>query len=130
MTAVRKMKNFRPQLGNRGEDLACEKLRKLGYKILERNYRKRFGEVDIIAGHNDIICFIEVKTRRTTTFGSGFDAVTIQKQRRLSRIALDYLSRKRLLDSPARFDVVSILLSKDSKPHIQLLQNAFELIEP
>ncbi|WP_028579876.1 YraN family protein [Desulfogranum japonicum] len=120
---------YRAQTGSIGEDIACERLQKCGYIIKERNYRKRFGEIDIIAVHQDVICFIEVKTRRSSGYGSGFDAVTSHKQRRLSRTALDYLTRQRKLDHPARFDVVSILLQKNRQPQVELLQNAFELIE-
>ncbi|PIE57478.1 MAG: YraN family protein [Desulfobulbus propionicus] len=119
-----------PKTGTQGEELACERLQGAGYVILERNYRRPFGEVDIIARQDGVVCFIEVKTRRSRQYGDGFAAVHSHKQRRLSRIALDYLARNNLLHSPARFDVVSIFLGQGVRPKVQLLQNAFEFIEP
>ncbi len=115
------------QLGKEGEKLAVQYLQKTGYIILARNYRQKSGEIDIIAKDNSILVFVEVKTRRGTALGSPFAAVTLRKQRQISRVAQEYLSRNNLFEKDARFDVVSIIMDNNSSPRIELLQNAFEL---
>ncbi|KPK00507.1 MAG: hypothetical protein AMJ60_00950 [Desulfobacterales bacterium SG8_35] len=119
-------------LGARGEEIAVRYLERCGYRILERNYRIRFGEIDIIAEQGADLVFIEVKTRSDTLYGSPFDSVTVPKQKQLSKVALEYISKRGCHDRPARFDVVGVLLKElDSKKlqdaGIELLQNAFDL---
>ena len=96
------------RLGARGEDIAVSFLREKGYRILEKNFRVKIGEIDIIAKDADTYCFIEVKTRRTQSRGSALEAVSNFKQRRLSQIALWYLKKKNLCGARSRFDVVAI----------------------
>lgn len=115
--------------GLRGEELAIQFLRQKGYKILERNYRKKFGEVDIIAFHQGEIVFIEVKTRRSRQYGNPFEAVGNHKQRQLVKIAQYYIIAKDLTDAPARFDVVGVQLSEEQEPQIDIITNAFELAD-
>jgi putative endonuclease len=98
----------RQVLGKAGEALAAEALERLGYAILDRRYRTRHGEIDIIACDGDIVVFVEVKVRRTAEKGTAAEAVTEHKQRRLVAMAVDYLSRHRLHERPCRFDVVAI----------------------
>ena len=122
----------RLELGERGEDAAARFLRRRGYKILVRRFKSRAGEIDIIARQKDWLVFIEVKTRKTEQYGAPSEAVNKEKQRHMSRVALDYL---RLLDNPRikfRFDIVEVLLREDAqKPDdIRLFQNAFDLSEP
>ena len=119
------------KLGTRGEQIAVKYLQNRGYRILERNYRNRLGEIDIIARHGRDLVFIEVKTRTDNLFGSPFDSVTAAKQRQLSKVALEYLSKHNWLDHPARFDVVGVHLIerngnrlRDAK--IEIVQNAFD----
>lgn len=95
-------------LGEFGEDLAVQALEDRGYEILERRYRTRYGEIDIIARNQETLVFVEVKARTTSEFGTAADAVTRWKQRRLARMAADYLARNDLRDCPCRFDVVAI----------------------
>jgi putative endonuclease len=101
----------RQALGAKGEDTACQALADRGYRLLARRYRTRFGEIDVVARHGDWIVFVEVKTRRDGSFGDPAAAVTAEKQRRLTRMAADYLARHRLERAPARFDVVGIVLT-------------------
>jgi len=119
------------ELGAKGEDVAIRYLKKRGYRIVERNYRVKFGEIDIIAEQGDNLVFIEVKTRSDDTFGSPFDSVTRQKQKQLSKVALEYIGKRKLHQRPARFDVVGIQFQKGSRNFqeatIELLQNAFDL---
>jgi putative endonuclease len=98
----------RQSLGISGETLACDELQRRGYAILARRYRTRFGEIDIIARDGRTIVFVEVKARVTDDFGGAAAAITGWKARRIARMALDYLSRRRLHDHPCRFDVVAI----------------------
>ena len=119
------------ELGAKGEEIAVRYLKSRGYRIIERNYRIRLGEIDIIAEQGDDLVFIEVKTRSGTLFGSPFESVTKQKQKQLSKVALEYISKQGFHDRPARFDVVGIELQKGSEmfqdADVELLQNAFDL---
>jgi putative endonuclease len=120
------------ELGAKGEEIAVRYLKSRGYRILERNYRIRLGEIDIIAEQGTDLVFIEVKTRSDTLFGSPLDSVTRAKQRQLSKVALDYLGKRGCHNRPARFDVVGIRLREGSAPQsqdagVELIQNAFDL---
>jgi putative endonuclease len=120
------MTQDRLSLGKKGEELAIERLKALQYKILERNFKCRLGEIDIIARDKSTLVFIEVKTRATKDFGGPAAAVHERKQRQLSRVALTYLNQKKLFHIPARFDVVAVELISPA-PRIEVFQNAFEL---
>ncbi len=115
-------------LGKAGEESAIVFLKDNGYKILARNYKSKFGEIDIIAKDKDTVCFIEVKTRRTGRFGAPQEAVLKSKQRKISRVAVNFLKENKLLDERARFDVVSFVYS-DNGIKQNLIRNAFELDE-
>ena len=119
------MSKDRQILGEIGENLACEELKRRGYEILARRYRRRGGEIDVIASHGPTIVFIEVKTRAGDAFGTGVEAVSRVKQRRLTWVATDFLMRQRLMDRPCRFDVVSIDLSAQGAA-IEVFENAFD----
>jgi putative endonuclease len=114
------------ELGKKGEELALRFLKKRGYRIIERNYVCKMGEMDIIAREKDTLTFVEVKTRTSTTFGPPQLAVTPSKQKQLSKIALHFLKEKQLEDVKARFDVVAILLGPKGE-EIELIKNAFDL---
>lgn len=122
------MKNpLRLFLGDRGEREAVRFLKKQGLRILDRQHRNVFGEVDIIAMDGRQIVFVEVKTRSSAEQGQPFEAVDLRKQRRLTQVALAWLKKKRRLAEPARFDVISILWPEESgSPQIQHFRNAFE----
>jgi putative endonuclease len=98
----------RQALGKSGEDLAVRELERRGYAILDRRYRTRHGEIDVVARHGGATVFIEVKARTTSEFGTAAEAVTARKQRRLHAMAVDYLARHRLSGVPCRFDVVAV----------------------
>lgn len=115
----------RINLGKHGEDLATVFLKQKGFQIITRNYRQKTGEVDIIAKDGDTLIFIEVKTRSSLLFGQPFEAVTKKKQTQLNRIALDYMTRNKINNQAARFDVISILIEQNKKPKIEHLQNCF-----
>ncbi len=119
------MSLLRKILGQEGEDRAAKHLEKLGYKILERNYRSRAGEIDLIALHRGEVVFVEVKTRTNNAYGAPELAVNPQKQRRMINTALGYIRSKKLHQVPCRFDVVAISAAKEQE--VELIQNAFEM---
>jgi putative endonuclease len=117
--------DLRQALGISGEDLACAELQRRGYAIVERRYRTRFGEIDIIAKDGGTLVFVEVKARMTQEFGGAAAAMTGWKQRRIARMAADYLARRHLIDCPCRFDVVAIDFD-DTEPRVIVYPNAFD----
>ncbi|MGE3315710.1 MAG: YraN family protein [Planctomycetaceae bacterium] len=118
---------WRKLFGAGGERHAARFLKQLGYKILNRGYASRLGEIDLVALDGNCIVFVEVKTRRSTAAGRGDEAITFDKQKRLTRAALAYLKRHRRLEQSARFDVISILWPDGVRePEITHYKNAFE----
>jgi putative endonuclease len=120
------MPNPRQRYGEAGEALAAHLLRRRGYRILEANYRTPLGEIDIVARERDTIVFVEVKARRSLHFGHPKTAVTAQKQRKLSMLALYYLKATGQSGAKARFDVVAICGAPE-RPEVEIVRNAFEL---
>ena len=118
--------DYRKQFGTKSEREAVKFLKNDGYKILETNYRSKYGEVDIIAMDNKSIVFVEVKARKSGKFGTPLEAVNLKKQRKISMVALDYLKKNKKISESARFDVVGIEITKDNS-EIKLIKNAFEL---
>jgi putative endonuclease len=115
-------------LGQRGERAAAKYLKRRGYKILAVGDRlKHRDELDIVAADGRTVVFVEVKTRSSQTLGHPAEAVDAVKQRRLTKLAVTYLKRHRLLDYPARFDVIAITWpERVRKPQIEHILNAFE----
>lgn len=116
------------QLGLAGEKAAAKFLKRLGYKIIGHSHRQRLGEIDLIAVDGNCVVFVEVKTWRSDHSADPSEAVDRHKQQKLTRAALIYLKQKRLLDNPARFDVVSIVWPDEpfTKPRIRHFINAFD----
>jgi putative endonuclease len=115
-------------VGKFGEEIAVKYLRGRKYTVLDRNYRCKCGEVDIIAREGKTIVFVEVKTRRNASFGPPQLSVTHFKQRQISKTALLYLSSKKIENVPARFDVIAICLREQEKTIIEHIENAFDLV--
>lgn len=123
------MSDSRQSLGQNGEKIAADFLQGRGYTILVRNYRRRTGEIDIIAREGEMLVFIEVKTRSGKAYGSPAAAITPRKQRQISRTAQYYLAEQDLFDTPARFDVVTVVIGNDQQLEIELIAEAFDLCE-
>ncbi len=123
------MADDRKKYGDSSEDTAARLLRRKGYKILERNFRTRLGEIDIIAKHKGAVVFVEVKARRSGAYGNPKGAVTPAKQRRISKVALTYLKMNGSTRTKARFDVVTVRHSQ-GQPEVEIIPNAFELAYP
>ena len=107
------------RLGKAGENKACSYLKNSGYKILKRNYKNPFGEVDIIAEKQDVVAFIEVKTRLTDSYGSPSEAVNKTRQTKYINAANYFFSGKDI-DCTVRFDIIEIY-----KGEITHIENAF-----
>lgn len=122
-----RQKSDNNSLGGMGESIAVTFLKGEGFAIVERNFRCVCGEVDIIAREGRTIVFVEVKCRNDMRYGPPQLAVTPFKQRQISKAALVWLSKRRLYDAEARFDVVAILLREGDLPDIEHIRNAFEL---
>jgi putative endonuclease len=105
--------------------LAERRLTAAGYRILDRNFRTRSGELDFVAEEDGVVCFVEVKGRRGKGFGLPAEAVTGEKRRRIFRTAEAWLARERRGDVPCRFDVVSIL-DANGTPRVEILRDAFQ----
>jgi putative endonuclease len=116
-------------IGDLGEDLAVSFLEGKRYRILERNFRCKGGEVDIVARdpRDKSLVFVEVKARRDLSYGVPQLAVTPFKQRQISKAALTWLAKHRQQNADARFDVIAILLADGGAPTIEHIVNAFEL---
>ncbi len=114
--------------GRRGEDLACEFLKKNGYRIVERNFRCKIGEVDIIALGEGCICFVEVKARTRLDYGMPRDAVDRRKQWKLIRSAQVYLKMHPgfAQNRTPRMDIIEILF-KDEGTYVRHTPGAFTL---
>ena len=121
--------NQRQAFGKAGEDLAVRYLKKKGFKVLERNYTCPVGEIDIVARDGKTIVFVEVKTRRSLSYGSARLAITPHKQRKISMTALYYLKFNHQMRQDARFDVVTVFSTRDNI-EIDLIRNAFDLAYP
>lgn len=117
--------------GQWGESQALQYLVRQGYTVVTTNYRKRFGEIDIIARDDDVLVFIEVKCRKRQTFGSPLEAVDGRKQRRIGRVAMAYLQTHNCGECNARFDVIAVQPDPQSESGkeralIEHIKNAFE----
>ena len=113
-------KKFNKINGQIGETFAEKYLKKQKYKILQKNFSTKLGEVDIICQQKKTIIFVEVKSRETLAFGRPSEAVNEQKQRKIRRVAEEYLIRNHLVDASIRFDVIEII-----GENINHIENAF-----
>jgi putative endonuclease len=116
--------NARANLGDGGETAAAELLKDRGYRILERNFRCKAGEIDIIATSGDTIVFCEVKTRTTDRWGQPSEAVDRRKQARLRRLGAIWLSERRASARLIRFDVISVVMQGE-QPRLEHIPDAF-----
>lgn len=106
-----------------GEDKACEYLKKLGFKIIERNFRKGYGEIDIVALDKDVLTFIEVKTRTSNQFGTPLEQIAYWKLKSLIKTAQYYKMTHPKLPDALRIDAVSVILNRTKVQNIELTKN-------
>lgn len=112
-------------LGRWGEELAVEYLTNRGYLILERNWRCRDGEIDIVARHGGELVFVEVKTRASVQFGHPFEAITAQKLARLHRLAASWCQSHPRGSQPIRIDALAIVAPRGHTPTVEHLEGLF-----
>jgi putative endonuclease len=116
-------------LGVLGERLAARHLRRLGYTILARNYRFGHREIDLIVARDDLVAFVEVKTRAGTGYGHPLEAITARKRREIERVARLWLHRHGRAALRYRFDAVAVIVRRDRPPIIEHLPDAWRLGE-
>ncbi len=114
--------------GQEGERLAARFLEEQGFCILDRNYRNRLGEIDIVAEDKGVIVFVEVRTLKASAGHPPEETIQWKKQQRISRTAQAYIQHKRLEDRPARFDVIAVTFS-GTRPTLRHIPDAFEMWE-
>jgi putative endonuclease len=116
----------RLELGRLGERLALQKIKRLGYKCIEKNYRCPLGEIDLIAKDGECLVFIEIKTRKGQSTGYAKEAVDQRKIRQISKVALAYMKYNNCCDTKSRFDVIAVNIMGD-REEIEVITDAFEL---
>ncbi|NMA87273.1 MAG: YraN family protein [Tissierellia bacterium] len=116
------MKNNRKK-GIIGEEIAAKYLLSKGYKIIDKNYRTNIGEIDIIALENDVLAFIEVKTRTSVNYGYPYEAVNWKKQDKIIKSSLIYIKHKNMRNYQIRYDIIEVYLINEGK--INHIENAF-----
>ena len=122
----RKKPKTKQELARIGEDHAARYLRSRGYRIRERNFRTRSAEVDIIAEHDNVLVFVEVKARSSTHFAEPRESVTPSKQRRITRAAASYIAARERRERLTRFDVVEVLLTPEGRVvKVEIIPDAF-----
>jgi putative endonuclease len=116
----------RQRMGQAAEDIAAEFLRARGLEILDRNYRRRLGELDLIAREREVLVIAEVRTRASSAYGGAAASVDRRKQRRLIRVASQLLQeRKDLAQMRVRFDVLVVSDISNENPHVEWIKHAF-----
>lgn len=121
---VQKTETQNKEKGNQGEFLAVKQMQKLGYRIIEQNYRSQYGEIDIIAEKDDVLVFTEVKFRKGTKTGLPAEAVDWNKQQHIIETAKAYLAEQDITDKDCRFDVAEVL-EENGKKYFRYTENAF-----
>jgi putative endonuclease len=114
------------QTGRLGEDLACQALKKKRYRIIERNYRCRYGEIDIVARKGDYLIFVEVRSKTGSAFGTPEESMTAQKKQRLTASIMSYLESKESHQENWRVDFVAVDLDAAGTKalRIEIIENA------
>ena len=120
------MPSPRSKLGTQGERIAASHLESLGLVVEGRNYRTRFGEIDLVAREGEDTVFVEVRTKRSTAYGTPEESLTPRKQARLIHAAEEYLAERGLAGASWRIDLVAITLQPDGPAHISHIESAVE----
>ena len=120
------MTNHGAKIGNFGEQIAVEYLENKGYAILDRNWRHKQDEIDIVARSGMWLVFVEVKTRTGTAFGKPYEAVDGRKEKAMIRAAEAYINVKQL-DENIRFDIISVLVSEENDFLIEHIEFAITM---
>lgn len=120
------MKNKKLRLGHRGEEAAANYLKRNGYRVINKNYSCRLGEIDIVAVENETLVFIEVRSRSSDKYGLPQESVTIRKQMKLRQLAWHYLKEEGKTGSSCRFDVISVQFDRNGcLKRLEHIEDAF-----
>lgn len=120
------MTHHRLHIGKQGELFAEQYLEKQHYTLIQKNFRCKLGEIDLIAKDGHIVVFVEVRTKTSTLYGPAYNSVTPRKQKQVKRVALFYISQHNLVNTQFRFDVIGITLNAETGAyHLDHIQNAF-----
>lgn len=120
------MKRYNKAIGDYGEVIAAEYLKNNGYNILDRNFRNRFGEIDIICSTNDILVFCEIKSRYTNSYGSPMESVTYLKQKQIIKLSSLYILSNKHFNCNIRYDVIEVILNNSNNSFkLNHLKDAF-----
>lgn len=116
----------RKAIGRAGEEAATQLLLEKGYRILERNWTSKLGEIDIVAQYGRELVIVEVRTTTSNRFGIGMESIDIRKQQKVRRLAMQYVKQHQLHELLQRIDVISVLLARDLTPiRIDHIEGAF-----
>lgn len=122
------IKKLNKKIGDYGEDIACKFLISKGYKIIDKNFRNRFGEIDLICLKNNILTFTEVKTRYYSNYGLPKEAVNFNKRKNIIFLSKFFISKNNFNDFFIRFDVIEIFLNMNSDSYkINFIKDAFRV---
>ena len=122
------MKTFNKDIGALGENISENYLKNLGYRILDKNFRCKCGEIDLIAINKGYICFVEVKTRYGINYGTPAESVTSSKQKKIYKTAQVYILMKNIIDYNFRFDVIEVLLNSNTNDFlVNHIEDAFQI---
>jgi putative endonuclease len=119
------IKKFNYDIGKLGEDLVINLLKEKGYYIFERNFFCTVGEIDIIAKIDNVLCFVEVKSRYSLTYGYPRESITSSKINKIKKSALWYISKHKVKNTDFRFDVAEVYFKENDKLVINIIENAF-----
>lgn len=117
------------ELGILGERLAARYLERLGYEVVDRNYRFGRREIDLIVRRGDVVAFVEVKTRAGDGYGHPLEAITALKRREVERVAIRWQYRNGQPSQQFRFDAVGVLIRRGGAPVVEHIPNAWRLGE-
>ena len=120
------MTRARKGLGDRGEKVARQHLKRLGYKILRANYRSRVGEIDLVAEDGDTLVFVEVRTKSGPSFDSPAESIDARKRRKLVAVAQTYLAQHGAENRDWRIDVVAVEMASGGPTSVDVVKNAIE----
>lgn len=120
-----KLSLMRPLLGAVGEMLAAEHLKRSGYRILERNYRCKAGEIDVVAKEGGVLAFVEVRSKSSDAFGTPLESIRFRKRSKLRQVAAYYLAERSIDCDGIRFDAVGVTWPAACEPSCELVRDAF-----
>lgn len=122
------MHGMKREIGNYGEEIAADYLDKMGYNVLKKNFKCSFGEIDIIAIKNKILCFVEVKSRYSSQYGLPREAITYFKKDRIVKSSNYFIHKYGLYNNYVRFDILEVIFNhNNSDYYIDYIKDAFRL---